>query len=167
MASDTPPKVRRFRKLRIAGSVVWGLACALLIVLWVRSYWWVVSVSKRVSATTWITGWSLEGEILWMLESNPNDSRPAGWNINKTRIEEFSDIMDGNPYYQPHPFGSPLLRRFAFDSKQGAIPYWFSASIVATLAALPWLRKRYSLRTLLIATTLIAVVLGLVVWASR
>src|SRR6478735_11109675 len=30
----------RFRKLRIAWSVFWGLACLLLIVLWVRSYWW-------------------------------------------------------------------------------------------------------------------------------
>ena len=30
----------RFRKLRIAWSVVWGLAAVLLIVLWVRSYWW-------------------------------------------------------------------------------------------------------------------------------
>ena len=29
----------RFRKLRIAWSVVWGIACVLLIVLWVRSYW--------------------------------------------------------------------------------------------------------------------------------
>ena len=30
----------RFRKLRIAWSVVWGLACVLLIALWVRSYWY-------------------------------------------------------------------------------------------------------------------------------
>src|SRR5262245_49963380 len=30
----------RFRKLRIAWSVFWGVACLLLIVLWVRSYWW-------------------------------------------------------------------------------------------------------------------------------
>ena len=157
----------RFRKLRIAWSVGCGIACVLLIVLWVRSYWWVDSVSKRVSATTWITGWSLEGGILWMLESNPNDSRPAGWNIDKARIEEFNNMMDGNPYYQPHPFGSPLLRRFAFDSKKGEIPYWFSASLVASLAALPWLRKRYSMRTLLIATTLVAVVLGLIVYATR
>src|SRR6476660_634582 len=29
----------RFRKLRIAWSVVWALAAVLLIVLWVRSYW--------------------------------------------------------------------------------------------------------------------------------
>ncbi len=31
----------RFRKLRIAWSVFWGLAAVLLVVLWVRSYWWV------------------------------------------------------------------------------------------------------------------------------
>jgi hypothetical protein len=31
----------RFRKLRIAWSVGWGVACVQLIVLWVRSYWWV------------------------------------------------------------------------------------------------------------------------------
>ena len=30
----------RFRKLRIAWSVGWGIACVLLIVLWVRSYWY-------------------------------------------------------------------------------------------------------------------------------
>src|SRR5690349_1139434 len=29
----------RFRKLRFAWSVMWGLACVLLIVLWVRSYY--------------------------------------------------------------------------------------------------------------------------------
>src|SRR5689334_9944534 len=28
----------RFRKLRIAWSVFWGVACVLLVVLWVRSY---------------------------------------------------------------------------------------------------------------------------------
>ena len=37
------------------------------------------------------------------------------------------------------------------------------AAVVAPLAALPWMRSRFSLRTLLIATTLVAVVLGLVV----
>src|SRR5262245_65176378 len=31
--------VMRFRKLRIAWSVGWGLVAVLLVVLWVRSYW--------------------------------------------------------------------------------------------------------------------------------
>jgi hypothetical protein len=39
MATDTPPKTRRFRKLRIAWSVSWGFAVVMLVVLRVRSYW--------------------------------------------------------------------------------------------------------------------------------
>src|SRR4051812_6024482 len=35
----------RFRKLRIAFSATCLIACVLLIVLWVRSYWWVEQVS--------------------------------------------------------------------------------------------------------------------------
>jgi hypothetical protein len=51
-----------------------------------------------------------------------------------------------------------------------AIRYWSAVTLSAALAILPWLswlRWRFSLRTLLIATTLIAVVLGLVVYASQ
>ena len=48
-------------------------------------------------------------------------------------------------------------------------PHWFLVSTLFTLAAIPWLPaakwlKRFSLRTLLIATTLVAVGLGVVVW---
>ena len=44
-------------------------------------------------------------------------------------------------------------------------PHWCPVLVVATLTAFPWIRwsKRFTLRTLLIATTLIAVVLGLIV----
>src|SRR3954470_6575439 len=39
MQTDKPEILRRtFKRLRITWSVVWGLACVLLIVLWVRSY---------------------------------------------------------------------------------------------------------------------------------
>ena len=46
--------------------------------------------------------------------------------------------------------------------------YWF-LRIAALFAAAPWMRClwRFSLRTLLIATTLVAVVLGLIVYVSR
>ena len=40
-------------------------------------------------------------------------------------------------------------------------------SLTSVLGVTPWLRWKFSLRTLLIATTLIAVVLGLVVWLMR
>src|SRR5947208_1113873 len=39
MQPDETNPLLRYRKPRIAWSVFWGLACVLLIVLWVRSYW--------------------------------------------------------------------------------------------------------------------------------
>jgi hypothetical protein len=44
------------------------------------------------------------------------------------------------------------------------IPYWFVASLAAALAAAPWLEWRFSLRTLLIVMTVLAIMLGLGVW---
>jgi hypothetical protein len=48
-------------------------------------------------------------------------------------------------------------------------PFWTPLMAFAAMAATPWWcsSKRFSLRTLLIATTLIAFVLGLTVYASR
>ena len=47
------------------------------------------------------------------------------------------------------------------------LPHWFLAVAAITLAGVPWLRwsARFSLRTLLIATTLVAAVLGMAVVA--
>jgi hypothetical protein len=50
------------------------------------------------------------------------------------------------------------------------IPQWSLVFTCFALAAAPWTRQfsyRFSLRTLLIATTLIAMVLGLIVWTLR
>jgi hypothetical protein len=46
------------------------------------------------------------------------------------------------------------------------IPMWFPIFFAASLAGVGWLPwpKRFTTRTLLIATTLVAVVLGIVVW---
>jgi hypothetical protein len=43
-------------------------------------------------------------------------------------------------------------------------PYWFPVALGVTFAAASSLPRRFSLRTLLVATTLVAVVLGLIVW---
>jgi hypothetical protein len=47
------------------------------------------------------------------------------------------------------------------------VPHWMLVLLVGGIGTIPWLRFQFSLRTLLIATTLVAVVLGLVVWMSR
>lgn len=49
------------------------------------------------------------------------------------------------------------------------VPHWFQVVVFVLIAAVPWSpwSRRFSLRTLLIATTLLAVVLGLAVWSAR
>jgi hypothetical protein len=50
------------------------------------------------------------------------------------------------------------------------IPHYAAILVVATLATIPWLHtipRRFSLRTMLIVTTLVAAVLGLVVAVGR
>ena len=44
------------------------------------------------------------------------------------------------------------------------VPHWFAVIVAGSLSAALWLRWSFSLRTLLIATTLVAVGLALIVW---
>ena len=71
--------------------------------------------------------------------------------------------------YHKLPPGSRELFDFRWRSEGGDlyinVPHWAHLLPVALLAGLPWLRTwRFSLRTLLIVTTLVAVGLGLNVW---
>jgi hypothetical protein len=50
------------------------------------------------------------------------------------------------------------------------IPYWSTAITAAIVATVPWLRSisfRFSLRSLFIATTFLAIVLGMIAWLDR
>ena len=59
----------------------------------------------------------------------------------------------------------PSNYQFGFTG-DGALrtPYLLPFLIVVLVATAPWLRRSFSLRTLLIATTLVAIGLGLIVW---
>ncbi len=78
-------------------------------------------------------------------------------------------VIDGTiRIYDPSPPPVPT-KDFIFigDGCIGRLPIWSLATGVTAFAALPWIRWRFSLRTLIIAITLVAVVLGLIVWAIR
>jgi hypothetical protein len=72
----------RFRKLRIAWSVGYGLACVLLIVLWVRSYFWTDQITRQESSNQFIAVTLGDGRLL-LGESNDPDLGVffgPGWN---------------------------------------------------------------------------------------
>jgi hypothetical protein len=156
----------RFRKLRIAWSVAWCMVAVLLCVLWVRSYFqtdFVTSVNKSRMATT--LG-STSGAVYFAR----SDGSPLQF---KTRNGGFAVVTavetKGWKYASDKParLESMFLWKVVGKDLMIQIPIWLSAIPLATLAAAPWIRYRFSLRTLLIATTLVAVALGLAGYVMR
>ena len=154
-------RLRLIRGLRIAWSVWWGILCVLLVMLWVRSYWWVdgFAVLSPNSIQNFTIA-SKQSQV--MVQYLPDASPQRRWTIYRQRLSDF-----------PGPPATSSLLGFAGDSTSLGwtifIPHWFLVSLAASLAAFPLLRSRwhYSLRTLLISITLIAVGLGLVVIMRR
>jgi hypothetical protein len=132
----------KFRKLRIAWSVAWGVVAVLLCVLWVRSYW----VSDSL-----------------LLPKGNRITVMRGWIYVNERFNISKNASVPSPQYNAtSSSGIPIP-----DGVGPHIPLWCFAAVTSTLTVLPWFRFRFSLRTLLIATTLVAVGLGLIVFVVR
>jgi hypothetical protein len=147
------------RYLRIAFSATCGILCLLLIVLWVRSYY-SEDILNFTLPSRGFTAWSLEGKAVLTSGANPGNfsvnSFPADQPIVGTGLPE-NDIGLG--------FGGVSWPGGFFVT----FPCWFPVLFSATFAVAPWagsIPYRFSLRTLLIGMTVIAVVLGIVA-ASR
>jgi len=153
----------QLRPFRIAASLVCLTACGLLIALWVRSY----HVEDRVSGYhTRIGGFRLYSSRGWLVCSrnnaaNARQSYPRAIELGSASfwLEPGDDRLR---FQVPRQFFQ--LAGFASAS----IPHWLPALASGILAVLFAASRRFQfrLRTLIIATTLVAIVLGLAV-ASR
>jgi hypothetical protein len=168
-AADPNKPPLRFRKLRIAWSFFCGILCLLLIVLWVRSYRWLdvievpVPNAKRLFLNTGM------GCIQALLDDGSR-GRVRPWRVRHKRVQELLDTIEqinkAESAMGVRPTHSLSYHKFGFVGDTLCVPHWFLVLLFTTFAAVPWLRLRFSLRTLLIATTLIAVALGAIVLAA-
>jgi hypothetical protein len=148
----------RFRKLRIAVTVLSLTACVLLIALWVRSHKTSDMWRSNPIGGKCFNASSLLGQVKVAVFDVP----PAGFR----RLFPFG-------YKVSHVDKSMRVDESWVGGKYSSgnfavwMPHWLLALLVAVLAYMPWIRslRRFSLRTLLIATTIVAVLLGAVVWA--
>src|SRR5262245_34253035 len=155
----------KFRKLRTTWSVFWAVLALLVCAMWVRSITWADAVTGPfVTSEDVIIVRSLPGVV--DINHQPGTSPPPWSKITDDARQIWDDIQNADP--AARPYESRFWGMFHVDLSWPAItfPYWFAVLTTALVATLPWLRLRFSLRTLLIATTIIAVALGIVVWSS-
>jgi hypothetical protein len=125
------------------------IASVLLIALWVRSYWYCEFLRIPITDSYGGFGTNFNGQTsIGYLHTIPQK-----WNVDRWSFDQLE------------PNGvRKLFGQFGIQKSTLFVPSWFLVVFAATLATLPWIHCRFSLRTLLIATTLVAVVLGLIVW---
>jgi hypothetical protein len=155
----------RFRKLRIAWSVFWGVACVLLIVLWVRSYRFQDACYGNIPGTDFVSAGSQLGYLFAIFHDEPR----RDWVCNTRPLP---DEVWRKLYRENEPTKAPnrLLIGIHYSPPSYAtwcVPYWFLVLLTPLFATASWLRWSFSLRTLLIATTLVAVALGWLLYAAR
>jgi hypothetical protein len=156
-ANNTP---MRFRKLRIAWSAVCGILCLLLIVLWVRSFYRYALIEGPLAPGRALCASSIPGRFDLTIYKNQRIQHHA-WTV--ASFEYYHELIVAIPEYAGLGFGLHSDR----NSWGFYVPYWCPISVLVAVAAIPWLRTlRFSLRTLLIVTTLLAVALGVAVWAA-
>ena len=155
------PKTPMLRRLLNIASTVCLVLCVALMGLWVRSYWWLDHVNKRDFGVTSATGWVT---VRW-------DGDPQSFHqltFQSTSVEEMKKIM-GRPM-TPGETMRVSMRKFGFVEGAIQLPYWFLTLLIspfAIFAAASWRKWRFTLRTLFIATTFLAVVLGMIAWLDR
>jgi hypothetical protein len=138
--------------LRTTFSAVCVVICALLITLWVQSNQWRHEVFGIPYPKGTLAIVSINGTLdLHTFPATAND-------IFGDRIDSLDDELYG---YSNIP--STIGPNGVKSSPSVAIPHWAALIICSIVGAAPWLPTRFSLRTLLLAMTLIAVGLGLIV----
>jgi hypothetical protein len=146
---------RLIRGVRIAVSAVFGMLCVLLLVLWVRSYWALSTFGEYVTPSHRYHLYSFKGQLVL---SKYQRSWAGAELILFAPTEGLEEVAAHPP-------------RFGIGTWYGGdfivVSYWLVTVANLCLAIVPWLPWRFSLRTLLIATALIAGVLGLAVCAAN
>lgn len=151
--------------LRSSVSVVFGFICLLSVVFWIRSYTWRDRLVVPLSETRYCRIDSDRGkfqfasygpnmgEMTFSVTALSHRDISEAWN-------RFMNVPEPGPGEQWR-WERTTTGRFFIHA-----PHWFVVGIALVFTAMPWLRWRYSLRTILVAITLLATTLGLWGWAT-
>jgi hypothetical protein len=147
----------KFRKLRTASSTLCGLAALLLIVFWLRSYSQLDYCKVPIGALHIHT---IKGKIIFFaLPQRPD------WKFGSVPMQ----YVAHHPVLSSPYSGWPTPGGFTINEEPPAahihLPFLAATLAMAFFGTIVWIPVRFSLRTLLFATTLVAVSLGSVTWS--
>jgi hypothetical protein len=149
------------RRLLNIASIVCLVLCVALMGMWVRSYWHADSLT-RVSKDGVLTRFGTASGTLFF----------AGLDYQTTSTISSPDETNGWEY-QEYDMTLRDVPRWDFNwgatERVVALPAWFATLFFFILAIAPWIpwSGRFSLRTMLIATTFLAVALGMIAVLDR
>jgi hypothetical protein len=140
--------------MRTAASVFFALLAVAFLILWVRSYHFADTLCRPalISSEQGDVNLFWDGDIAeinqWM-----HSRLVVPWN-------------PSNKEYLP-----PATPRFGWNCSHNRFyvhfPHWSVVLAAIGLAAIPWIRVRFSVRTLLCTTTGLATLMGFVAWMVR
>jgi hypothetical protein len=153
---------RAVRYLRVGFSVMWGVLCVLLAVMWVRSYWVADAVTYIHSVKRLVNTYSAWGRCLITV-------RPQSW-ADLSSAQYSYDIDSQSFVTLPNALLGFYFHQVPSEAVTTVVvPYWFATLLTGAVAAVasPWFHWRFSVRTLLVITAIVAVSLGSVVTTIR
>jgi hypothetical protein len=149
----------KLRKLRIAWSATWAVVAVLLCVLWVRSRYIVDQIVFPISPR-YVMGLGSTPGVLGVGVADKVRANPPGRIFQSA--DEWLHLNSGDGLVH-----SRLRGEFYLNAYNIGMPYWLWCLIAAGLVFVPYVKRRFSFRTLLLALTVVSAVLGLAVWAMR
>jgi hypothetical protein len=150
------------RRLLNIASIVCLVLCVALMGMWVRSYSWLDDITLIPLGAYSVGVGSAMGRIAIGAEPKANF-----FQFRHTPVADFGNLLA----IIDQRFSNIAGFGIANDVSKFSImvPYWFAILVVGILGYLPRSRVKYrfGLRTLFIATTFLAIVLGMIAWLDR
>jgi hypothetical protein len=137
------------RYLRVVGSVACLAACVLVLELRGRSRWWTDGLYGQVTPTRTLVVASHDGQV-------------RCWTIPSVSLAEFSayDTFHKSLFGCTDRFDSAIFANLSPAAVH--VPHLGLVACAAALAAVPWTGLRFSLRAMMGAMTVAALLLGIV-----
>jgi hypothetical protein len=145
------------RKLRIAWSLIFGSLFVLMVAWWIRSYWWQDQGFVKLTPWEHIKYNAVEGRMCLWIEHSPV-KRWFDWWGRPIQVRTGPNIPNRIPWFNVG-FWPHMTRIYA--------AHCFLAIAFGSLAAIAWCPRRFNTRGLLVATAIMATVLGVIVWVDN